>query len=143
MDRCRYLNTISGLGASEGGVDLSNQSISSSQVRGRGFGNQASIQSLGLSVQVLDVTLDQCSSEEDGIELRLLGNDGSQSRGNLRNKSSDGAENSISFLGGNGTRDCTAVGTGFLEASFKNLFLVVDGQSTRVTAGAGKGINLA
>jgi hypothetical protein len=95
-----------------------------------------------LRVQVLDVTLDQGGSEQNGIKLRLLGDNRSQSSRDLRYKGAYSVENGISFLGGNGTCECTAVSTSFLETRFENLLLVMDGQSTRITLGAGKGINL-
>lgn len=96
-------------------------------MRSWSLGKQTSIQSLGLAVQVLDVSLDQGGSEENGIELRLLGDDRGQSSRNLRNKSADSVENSISLFGSNSTSECTAVGTSFLETSFEDLLLVVDG----------------
>ena len=45
-------------------------------MRGRGLGNETGIQSGGLSVQVLDISLDKSSGQENGIKLGLLGDDG-------------------------------------------------------------------
>ena len=108
----------------------------------RGLGNKASIQCLCLSVQVLDISLDKGSGQEDSIELRLLGDNGCQSSRNLRNESADDSKNGVSFFGSYSTRNCTAVSTSLLETSFENLLLRVDGKGTTITASTSEDIDL-
>jgi hypothetical protein len=108
----------------------------------RSLVDETSIQSLGLTVQVLDITLDKGSGQEDGIEFGLLDYDRTQRGGDLGNKGSNNVNNSISFFSGDGDSRCAAVGTGFLETSLENLFLVVNGKSSRITTRTGESINL-
>jgi hypothetical protein len=96
-----------------------------------------------LTIQVLDISLDKISSKNNGIKLRLLGRDGRQGASDLRDKSRNNVENSSGFFVSDSSgRSGTTVSTGLLEKSFKSLFLVVDGKSTRVASSRGEAIDL-
>ena len=108
----------------------------------RSLVNETSIQGLGLSIQVFNISLDKRSGQENSIELRLLGDNRCQSSGNLRNKSVDSSNNSISFFSSDSTRYCTTISTSLLETSFKDLFLGVDGKSTAIATSTSENIDL-